>query len=433
MTEGLCTLSWRELDRVGVIEAVVAGRLRQREAAGQLALSTRQVKRLVRRHREHGAAGLASRRRGRPSNHRLSDAVRAQALALVRAHYADFGPTLAHEKLIERHGLALSVETLRKLMIDEGLWQPKRRRHRPVFQLRERRPRRGELVQIDGSPHDWFEGRGEPCTLLVFVDDASGAIVQARFAPAETTAAYMAALGDYLRQRGRPVAVYSDRHSIFRLTQKERANGRTLTQFGRALAALDIEAIQARTPQAKGRVERANQTLQDRLVKEMRLAGIGDIDAANRFLAGFLHDYNRRFAVAPRRPEDAHRPLHQDAEALERILCRQHTRRLSQSLSVQFHNVLYQVESRGGGYHLRNRQITVCEHFDGRITLLHQGHPLAYRTYQKGERPTPVEDDKTLNQRVDQALARQACPAPPKPKASHPWRKAFKPQSALGP
>lgn len=415
---------------MGVIEAVAAGRLRQREAAGQLALSVRQVKRLVRRYRARGAAGLASYRRGRPSNNRLAEAVRDQALALVRERYGDFGPTLAHEKLTEMHGLALSVETLRTLMIEAGLWQPRRRRRRPVFQLRARRPRRGELVQIDGSPHDWFEGRGAPCTLLVFVDDASGEIVQAHFAPAETTEAYMAALGDSLRQHGRPVAVYSDRHSIFRLNQKERANGATLTQFGRALAALDIEAIHARTPQAKGRVERANQTLQDRLVKEMRLAGIRDLDAANRFLPDFLNDYNRRFAVVPKNPEDAHRPVHQDAEALERILCLQHTRRLSKSLSVQFHNVLYQVQSRGGGYHLRNRQITVCEHFDGYITLLHQGHALSYTTYAKGARPAPIEDDKTLNQRVDQALAKQASPPPPKPKANHPWRKAFKPEAA---
>lgn len=430
MTEGLCTLSHRELDRVGVIEAVAAGRQRQREAAEQLGLSVRQVKRLVRRYRDEGAAGLASRRRGRTSNRRLDAALREQALALVRERYADFGPTLAHEKLTERHELGLSVETLRQWMIDAGLWQVKRRRQRSVFQLRERRPRRGELVQIDGSPHDWFEGRAERCTLLVFIDDATGELLQARFAPAETTRAYLEALGDYLAQHGRPVALYSDRHSIFRPTQSECANGQTLTQFGRALRELDIEAIHAHTPQAKGRVERANQTLQDRLVKELRLAGIDDLDAANAFLPGFLAEFNRRFAVAPQSAEDAHRPLHHGTEALERILCLQATRHLSKSLSVQYRNTLYQVQRRGGGYHLRGATVTVCEHLDGRITLLHQGRVLPYTVYRKGERPPPVEDEKTLNQRVDQALAKSTPTTPHKPKPDHPWRKGFQAAAA---
>lgn len=433
MTEGLCTLSRRELDRVGAIEAVAAGRLQQREAAKQLGLSVRQVKRLVRRFRDQGAAGLASRRRGRPSNNRVSDQLRAQAVALVRERYADFGPTLAHEKLTELHGLQLSVETLRKLMIEAELWQPKRRRRRPIFQLRERRPRRGELIQIDGSPHAWFEGRGERCTLLVFIDDANGELVQARFAPAETTAAYMQALGEYLQRRGRPVALYSDRHSIFRLAKQECESGRTLTQFGRALKTLEIEAIQAHTPQAKGRVERANLTLQDRLVKELRLAGINAIEAANDFLPDFLADYNRRFAISPKSAQDAHRPLYHSPEELDRVLCLHHSRRLSKSLSMQFQNTLYQIQRRGGGYHLRGAQITVCEHLDGRVTLLHHNRPLPYSTLAKGERPAPVEDDKTLNQRVDQALASPSLPSATKPRPDHPWRKAFKPQAVVSP
>jgi transposase len=414
------------------VEAVVDGRLLQREAAERLGLSVRQLKRLVRRYRQGGAAGLASRRRGRASNNRIDQPLREKALGLVREHYAGFGPTLAHEKLSERHELKLSVETLRKLMISEGLWQPKRRHQQKAFQLRERRARRGELIQIDGSPHDWFEGRAERCTLLVFIDDAKGEIVQARFAPAETTEAYMQALGEYLQRCGRPVALYSDRHSIFRLTQKECDNGQTLTQFGRALQALEIEAIHAHTPQAKGRVERANQTLQDRLVKELRLAGISDIEAANTFLPSFLADYNRRFAISPKSAEDAHRTLHHSREELERILCLHTPRKLSKSLSVQYQNVLYQVQRRGGGYPLRGASITVCEHFDGAITLLHQGQPLDYTTYRKGERPAPIEDEKTLNQRVDAALAKQAAARKAKPKASHPWRQYPTAQTTAG-
>lgn len=419
-------MSKRELDRVGVIEAAIAGRLTQHEAAKQLGLSVRQVKRLVRRYRQDGPAALASRRRGRPSNNRLAGALREQALELVGARYGDFGPTLAHEKLTELHGLKLSVETLRKWMIDAELWKPKRRRYSAVHQLRERRPCHGELLQVDGSPHAWFEERGERCTLLVFIDDATGDIGHAHFAPTETTEAYMVALQHYLAQHGRPAALYSDRHSIFRLTQSECANGHTLTQFGRALRELNIEAIHANTPQAKGRVERANQTLQDRLVKELRLAGICDIEAANRFLPRFLDDFNRRFAVTPKRPENAHRTVYHSPEQLDRIFCLHHQRRLSKSLSIQFQNVLYQVDLPGNSRRLRGTELTVCEHFDGRITLLSDGKTLPYTTFRKGERQPALADEKTLNQRVDNALAQQAARKPRKPAASHPWRQSLK-------
>lgn len=421
-------MSHRELDRLGIIQAVAAGELRQWEAARRLTLSVRQVKRLVRRYRAQGAAGLASGHRGKRANNAIADRTRQWAVALVRAQYADFGPTFAHEKLVEAHGALFSVETLRQWMIAEGLWQVRGRHEARIHPSRPRRPAVGELVQIDGSPHDWFEGRGPRCTLIVFVDDATGRLLALRFAPAETTEAYMATLRDYLAEHGRPVALYSDKHSIFRINAADCEGERT--QFTRALHTLDIEPIHANTPQAKGRVERANQTLQDRLVKELRLAGIDDIDAANAFLPGFLAQYNARFAKAPQAAEDAHRPvLHAEAE-LDLILSRHHTRKLSKNLTCQFEGREYQVTGHGNGYRLRGAAVTVCASFDGRITLLRDGKVLPHRLLASGEPPIPLDDEKTVTDRVSQAKAEQQTRPPHKPAADHPWRKRQKPEPA---
>ena len=288
MPEETIALTQRALHRLKVVAAVTDRRLTQTEAGGQLGITARQVKRLVAAYRADGAAGLVSRRIGQPSNRRIKESLRETIRALLVARYPDFGPTLAQEKLLEVHQIEVSIETVRQLQMALGLWRPQRRQAARAFQLRERRGRFGELIQIDGSPHAWCEGRGPRCTLIVFIDDATGRLVQLAFAPSETTAVYLGVLRRHLEQYGRPVALYSDRHSIFRINQVEPANGATTTQFGRALAGLEIDAIHARTPQAKGRVERANQTLQDRLVKELRLRGINDLASANAYLPAFI-------------------------------------------------------------------------------------------------------------------------------------------------
>ncbi len=422
MTEEHITMSRKEVDRVGVIRQVVEKRLRQREAARQLALSVRQVKRLVQRYRAEGAAGLVSRRRGKHPNNRIAEGVRREILDLVRSRYADFGPTLACEKLADCHGHKVSVETLRQWMIAEGLWTPRTRKQARIHQRRPRRPCRGELVQIDGSPHDWFEDRGPRCTLIVFIDDATSELLALRFAPAETTQAYLETLDGYLHQHGRPVALYSDKHSIFRVNHPEHEG--ELTQFTRALKTLDIEPIHANTPQAKGRVERANQTLQDRLVKELRLKGISDIETANAFLPEFIQAYNRRFAVPPQNPTDAHRPLLHNTEELALILCPHHTRTLSKNLTFQFKNREYQLQGQGKGYRLRGARVTLCEAFDGTVTVLHAGHILDYRILASGEPPVPLDDEKSVHHTVDQAKAKQQASPKWKPPADHPWRRS---------
>lgn len=291
----LVTMSDKELSRINVIQSVVEKRMRRRDAAHQLALTERQTQRLMNRFRESGAAGLANLRRGRPGNHRLPESLKLRVLSLLHDHYSDFGPTLAAEKLRERHNITVSVETLRKWMTADGIWVPYSRRRPRVHQPRYRRDCLGELVQIDGSPHDWFEGRAPKCCLLVFIDDATGRLMHLRFGETESAFDYMMATREYLEQHGKPLAFYSDKHGIFRVNN----GGSTttgVTQFGRVLSELGIELICANSPQTKGRVERANQTLQDRLIKEMRLEGINSIEAANAWLDTFIADFNRRFA-----------------------------------------------------------------------------------------------------------------------------------------
>jgi len=305
--KGTITMSTKELDRAEVLSKLKQRTLSQTQAADTLGISTRQIKRLFRAYKKLGAKALISKKRGKPSNHRLPRGQKEWALALIREHYPDFGPTLACEKLLEVHKIKISVGCIRALMILEGLWVDKKIKRRRIFQLRERRAREGELIQADGSPHDWFEGRGPKCTLLHCIDDATGKIMVGLFAPSETIWSYFELMQMYLKKHGRPLAMYSDKHSVFKVNKSGALSGTGLTQFGRAMRELDIELIYANSPQAKGRIERSNRTLQDRLVKELRLNKISTIEEANAFLPAFIENYNRRFAVVPKNPNNGNR------------------------------------------------------------------------------------------------------------------------------
>jgi len=406
-------MSNREITRLEVMQRLRAKRLTQKEAAQLLALSVRQIKRLFGAYKARGAKGLVSARRGKASHNRLDPQVVQQAIDLIYARYRDFGPTLAHEKLVEEHGLRLSDESVRRLMIAEGLWKPKRAKQPSVHPLRERRACFGELVQIDGSEHAWFEERGPRCTLLVFIDDATGQLMELWFVPDETFFAYAQATRHYLERFGKPLAFYSDRHGIFRVNQpRPLGTTRGLTQFGRAMQELDIQIICADTPQAKGRIERANQTLQDRLVKELRLHGISDMQSANAYLPEFCADFNRRFAVAPRSTHDTHRPLLK-SEPLDLILTHQEERTLSKNLTVQFKQAVYQIQSPRPGYALRQAHVTVCENPHGEVVILYKHRPLAYTLYRKPPRQAEVVDAKTLTRQLQ---------PPRSPAPNHPWR-----------
>jgi len=421
----LVSMSPRELSRAEVMQQLKAKRITQRQAAEQLGLTVRQIKRLWRAYRTGGAKALISKHRGRPSNHQLDPKIKKKAHEMIRERYADFGPTLAHEKLTEVHHLQLSLETVRQLLIAEHGWQPHRARPVQTHPLRTRRARRGELVQLDGSPFAWFEERGPACSLLVYIDDATGQLLELFFTPAETTFSYFAATQRYLARHGRPVAFYSDKHSIFRLTNAAATSASGLTQFGRAMTELDIAIICANSPQAKGRVERANQTLQDRLVKELRLQRISNAERANAYAPQFMADFNRRFGLPPADPIDAHRPLllsHQ----LEHIFTVQTPRTVTQNLTVQHNKIVYQLDQPRGTRAFRGAQVMVVEDAQGQITLEYQGRQLAYTLYQQQRRQAEVVSSKQIAAAVEAA---QRKPSVTIPAANHPWRNYPKPKA----
>lgn len=398
-------MSQKEAQRYAVIAQVLGGQTSQRLAAAQLQLSVRQIKRLCAAVRAAGASGLLSRRRGRPSNRRIGAQRKGAIMTLVHARYADFGPQLASEYLQREHAQRIGVETLRGWMIEAGLWQPKRRRKARLHPLRERRARLGELVQIDGSHHHWFEARAPRCCLIAFIDDATGRVLAARFSPTESTRDYFAVLRQHVSAHGVPLAYYSDRHGIF---TKHDPDDPTPTQFERALLQLRIEGICASSPQAKGRVERLFQTLQDRLVKAMRLAGIDCIEAANAWLPGYIAEHNRSFAVAARQPQDAHRPFAGTAQELARICAHHHQRQLSGALSCQFEGSQIWITPGQERAPKSRAQVGIVEYGDGRLEVLWGGRVLEHRIFTVHEhlRHRRAADAKTINARVD-ALAGQ--------------------------
>ena len=342
------SMSKQEFSRLDVLLRVQSGRLRVTDACVLIGLQRRQVFRLLRGLKQDGATSLLSKRRGKPSNHRLPAEVRTLALSIVRDQYADFGPTLAAEKLAQHHGCSVSRETLRGWMIADGLWQDRRHRLPSPHQPRRRRDCLGELVQIDGSEHAWFEDRGPPCTLLAFVDDATSRLMQLRFVTSESAFDYFRATRAYLEAHGKPVAFYSDKHGIFRVNSKEAAGGDGVTQFGRALLALNIDIICANSPQAKGRIERAFGTLQDRMVKELRLAGVSSMAAANAWLPGFITAYNARFGRDPANAKDLHRPLAQ-ADDLDEILAWREERTVTRNLTLHYDRMMLLLDPTAAG------------------------------------------------------------------------------------
>jgi transposase len=397
-----------ERERAHLVRQTQEKQLSQSQAAERLGIGVRQFKRLVRSWKQQGDAGLVSRQRGRPSNNRLAAAQRDRIAELLRDKYPDFGPTLAVEKLLEREGIVVSVETVRRMQIGLGLWRPKRRRQKRLFQLRERRPRFGELIQIDGSPHAWFEDRGPRCALIVFIDDATSRLTALRFAPTETTRAYLEALRSHVLAYGCPLAFYSDRHGIFRVNAKDTMSGDGKTEFGRVAERLKIEPIHALTPQAKGRVERANQTLQDRLVKEMRLRGIATMAEAEAYLPVFMAAWNQKFAVDPRDTASAHRPWTGSAADLDAALARREERVLSKSLTFRAGGSMYCVKTAGPGTALRGAKITLHHHQDGTMRVHYKDRVLVCTAYKKLPVPSEAEDEKTIDARVDRLVAAAA-------------------------
>ncbi|MDR7127658.1 ISNCY family transposase [Pseudotabrizicola sp. 4114] len=400
---GWVLMSEREVHRIEVLSAVVAGRMSTSEAASVLCLSDRQVQRLLITFREDGAIALRHKARGRPSNNRTTEGLRDLAMALVREHYADFGPTLAAEKLAERDGVKISRETLRKWMVADGLWLSRSQRrvfHRP----RLRRECYGELIQIDGSDHRWFEDRDAPCTLIVAVDDATSAIQEMRFVPSESTFAYFEMLAGYLRSHGKPVAFYSDKHSVFRVAKADAKSGQQATQFGRALLELNIEILCANSSQAKGRVVRKNRTLQDRLVKEMRLDGVTGMTAGNDWLPGYILRHNQQFARTPARPDNLHRAVTETPDRLNDILCWRDERYVGQQLTFSYERKRIMLEESEISRGLVGKYVDTYAWPDGRFEVRWKGFSLPYRVFDPDQQRV-THAAITENKRLSEALA----------------------------
>ena len=400
-------MSKKEVDRLSIIRDVGDKRMTQKEAGRQLNLSSRQVRRVLKRYKKEGAEGLISHKRGVTSNNKITESRKEKILSLIKEQYSDFGPTLATEKLDERHDIRISKETVRRWMISEDIWKAKSRKGKAYHPLRERRARFGELIQIDGSPHDWFEGRRPKCNLTVFIDDATGEYMELFFSESETREAYVQTTLMHFEEYGRPRAFYSDKHSIFKVNKPDPKNGATLTQLGRAMKTLDIEIITANTPQAKGRVERANETLQDRLVKELRIEEIDTIEAANEFLKTYKEKLSNKFAVNARSSENAHRKVLHSKEELDLIFSKHDTRVISKDLEVQYNNTIYHLQVEGLGLTMRKSKITVCEDSTGKVTLIYKGKSMKYKVYKRAKKQLVPQDAKTLNKEVDKVIAEQ--------------------------
>jgi hypothetical protein len=407
-------MSRRERGRLEVFSRVRRGELTLVKAAEFLGIGYRQTKRVWARYQGEGDAGLVHRLRGRSSNHQADVEEKARVLSLYETKYGDYGPTLAAECLEEEDGLLVAPETLRQWLLTAGLWKKRRRRgaHR---QRRERREQRGELVQMDGSHHDWFEGRRDWAVLMVMIDDATGAIY-ARFFEGETTFASMETFQRYVQRHGLPRALYTDRDSIYRSDREPTAaevlaGQEPRTQFGRAMEQLGVGLILAGSPQAKGRVERCNGTLQDRLVKALRRAGIDDLSKANAFLEKtYLEEFNARFAVRPRKPGDLHRRVPRDVD-LNWVLSDQETRVVQNDWTVRWRNRWFQLTAANHKLALVGRQVIVCEQVDGSIRLRYRSRDLAYQEI--ASPPQKASEEPTVI-RSNQGQ---------KPAADHPWRR----------
>lgn len=405
--EEILPMTEKEIDRFHIIKQVINKQITQVKAAELMNLKERQVRNLIAAFSKEGKGGLISKHRGKPSNRAYQQKFKSRVMALIGERYPDFGPTFAAEKLKEYHSIKISEETLRSWMIEKHLWTPRKRRLRS-HPSRPRRDYFGELIQIDASIHPWFEDRGEKCALIVFIDDATSRITALHFCPSESLSGYFKGLEKHLIKYGRPRGLYSDRHSIF-------GGGDHMhhAQFKRALKELEIISLLARSPQAKGRVERVNRTLQDRLVKEMRLRNISNIDDANEFLNEFLEKFNQKFSKEPRGQFDAHRPLDVGTD-LERILTRLEMRTCSKDLCISINSRYYKILESPMSNKLRKQKVEVRQKMDGSFKIFYKNQELKY---------VPVEEyqDKNIIDAKERLIWNPGKGW--KPDWAHPWKR----------
>lgn len=407
-------MSQKEVDRAFVLAKVKAAQITLKQASMEMNISYSQAKRLLSRYRKEGPKGLISKKRGAKSNRAVSEQERKQIAKIISEHYQDCKPLFISEKLEQLHDIKYSSEFIRQLMIEYHLWIPKMNRAK-VHPRRNRRASEGELLQGDASDHEWFEGRGPRCHLHLFVDDATSAIVGGWFDLEETTEGYYKALKPILEQKGRPVNIYTDKRGTFVVNQ---GNKRGETQFARAMKELEINMIFAHSPQAKGRIERAFGTLQERLVWEMRIERICTIEEANSFLPKFFKKYNSKYAEQPSNPIDAYRPLNQ-VNSLKYILSTKEERKVSKDLEVHYKNQIYQLSTPPGlKLNLKNAKVFVINTLDGSLAFEYQGHILKHVCYRELEYQEPeISTDRLLENWKDRRGLKS------KPSKNHPWKR----------
>ena len=403
-------MSNKELAWKTEVERVLDKRNTQKKAAKRLGVSERQFRRILRRYRQEGDGGLVSRKRGKPSNRKTKAEIREVVSEFVNDPVMQgFGPTLMCEKLEIKKGIRLSKETIRRLMIESGAWEAKTKKKGEPHYSRPRRKHRGELVQIDGSEHGWLEDRGPKATLLVFVDDATSEILAAEFVSEESFFSYGELCKRYFSEHALPKSFYSDRFSVFRNNRTDNLSYEPVTQFQRAMTALGVEIICANSPQAKGRVERANQTLQDRLIKEMRLLGIRNYEQANQFLPEFIRDYNRRFAVMPGSSLDFHRPLDKTQD-LDFLFSIHDFRTITKTLLIHYAGKVYQIVTNHPAYYYAKQEALItCDH-TGVVSTWFHGSLLTLKEIEKRPKQGAIVSTKSV----------EAIPIPPA--YNHPWR-----------
>ena len=403
-------MSSKESARKTEVERVIDHRITQKEAASKLGVSERQFRRILQRYRQEGDAGLVSRKRGIPSNRRTDAETREEVRKLITDPIMKgFGPTLMSEKLEQKKAIKLSKETIRRMMVEDKVWKSKTKKKSETHPARPRRMSRGELVQIDGSEHAWLEERGPKATLLVFVDDATSEILAAEFAPEECFFSYGELCKRYFKEQGLPKSFYSDRFSVFRDNHKDGLAYEPVTQFQRALTVLDVELICASSPQAKGRVERANQTLQDRLIKEMRLLDIRDYEQANQYLPEFILDYNRRFAVMPGSDVDFHRALDTTLD-LDFLFSIHDFRKISKTLQIHYAGKIYQIVTKHPAWYYAKQEVLITCDSVSSISAWFDGNLLTLEEIEQRPKQGAVVSTKSA----------KAEPLPPS--YDHPWR-----------
>jgi len=399
-----------ELKRKTIIEQAIEKRIIQKEGADRLGISGRHFRRLLRKYRKQGDVGLVSGHRGKSSNNRMKEAKREEITKFIgNPIYEGFGPTLLNEKLEQYQGIRISKESMRQIMIEEQIHFPKIKKEKTYHLPRERRERRGELVQIDGSYHAWLENRGVKACLLLFVDDATSAVLAAKFVDHESFYGYGELCKSYFRSIGLPVTFYSDKFSVFRVNSRSGINKEAITQFTRALNTLGIELICANSPQAKGRVERANETFQDRLVKELRLQKIDNYQDANTFLPTFLDFYNRKFAVLPRSVEDVHAPLDTTID-LDFLFAVHDTRTITKSLQIHFNCITYQIITNRPGQNLSGREVLIIQKQSGAISAYLNNTLLNLKIIHKQPKQARIVSGKSHKSNAHT------------PSSNHPWR-----------